>query len=448
MRIDQIYYPPSYTGQHFKEKDNVYLNKILKEYYDDTLPCFFFSLFFSMDVLKNHKGLAIIIANSSLDIVIENYEYFKKRLNNKNLVFISTSFIMTKELKKLEFDSIEFPFMGTKYEKPLKKKGKNIYFYSCLNRVDSLSEYGYFRIKKILKKYFPHLRLICGMSVPQTEQPDIDDKFIKFTQSELYDVYTDCFLGIRLVKFDGLSDTVQTLGMLGINTIWNGGTPSGLSFDSDEDIIFHIKNEEQKIGTIDQNLSDTCKDFLDPNNYEYIFNSDTYDNYFNNIFKPPIIFKQDLPIITQNFYTNLYLFSIINYYIFSNNVINYEIISNDNILQININKILSKDGKLDFYMKIFGIRFNVEFDYLKRYSDKNIVGFLEIHSNLPIKLFNGVKWINYDVDNIVENNFVFEISKIHKWRIGIADYWLNDNLDKENILFLIDKIEFKIHDIV
>ena len=41
MFIEQIYYPNNDTGKHFKNIDNVYLNKILKPYHDKNKPSFF-----------------------------------------------------------------------------------------------------------------------------------------------------------------------------------------------------------------------------------------------------------------------------------------------------------------------------------------------------------------------------------------------------------------------
>ena len=60
------------------------------------------------------------------------------------------------------------------------------------------------------------------------------------------------------------------------------GTPSALSYESEADIINHIKNEEMSIGYTDNSLASLCKTYLDLNNksYEYIFNTDTYTNNF------------------------------------------------------------------------------------------------------------------------------------------------------------------------
>ena len=67
-----------------------------------------------------------------------------------------------------------------------------------------------------------------------------------------------------------------------------------LSYETDDDIIYHIQNEEKKINEIDEELSIRCHNFLNPINYNYIFNSDSYANDNKNF---PILYNNtNLPI--------------------------------------------------------------------------------------------------------------------------------------------------------
>lgn len=417
----------------------------------------FFSLFFSINTLKEHTGLAIIIVNTSLELIINNIDYFNERINNKNLVFISTSLFMTNELSKMNFNSIEYPFSVKVNKNILKPKGKNIYFYSCDDKYSNMSFYGYFRIKNILKHYFPHINLICAKAINGNKH-HTPDNFKIYNQTELKDIYDNCFLGIRLVNFDGLSDTVQSLGMLGIKTIWNGGTPSGLYYETDDDIIYHIQNEEKKINSIDEELSNLCYEFLNPANYNYIFDTDTYSDFLLKNKTFPKHFKKIEYSIPKSFYINLNIFLINNYYIYHNNIIKYDVLNENNYiyindkymnifedkLKINIHKILD-----DRYMKIFGIKFNNQLLGIEnKYNNEYLIGNLVIESNLPLKLFNGIEWINYNLNNIKIDNFKLKISNLNKWRVGISDNWLNDNLNKENIEFIINKINYNIIEII
>lgn len=453
MIINQIYYPPGFTGSHFKELDNVYINKLLLPYYDINKPCIFFSCFFNINVLKQHIGLALIIINSGLTILNNNMEYFKHRMYEcKNLVFLSASSFITKKLTTMGFNYIEFPFNCNNITHQLKPKGDCIYFYSCDDSFNNLYNYGYFRIKNILINYFPHIKLICGKSYPynSTKEEDTPDNFkIYNNKTELIDIYQKCFLGIRLVTFDGLSDSVQTLGMLGIPTIWNGGTPSGLSYETDDDIIYHIQNEEKKINEIDEELSIHCHNFLNPINYDYIFNADSYTNDNKNF---PMLYNNiNLPNFSKTFYKNKNIFFINNYYIFHNNIIEYDIKktnnilkpNNINILHINIHKILN-----DKHMNIFGIRFNNQLLGIEhKYGDEYLIGQLIVESNLPLKIFNGNNWINSNLNNIIIKNFKIKISTLNKWRVGISNDWLNNNLNTNSVDFIINRIEFKIDEI-
>jgi hypothetical protein len=422
---------------------------------------FFFSLFFNINILKEHTGLAIIIVNSSLTLIINNMDYFKYRINNKNLVFMTTSLFIKKELTKLNFNFIEYPFSVTNNKHTLKPKGQNIYFYSCDDTYNNLYNYGYFRIKNILKKYFPHINLICAKSC-QSISHNIPDNFKIYNKNELLDIYYKCFLGIRLVTFDGLSDTVQSLGMLGIKTIWNGGTPSGLSYETDDDIIYHIQNEEKKIGTYDEELANLCYDYLYPKNYNYIFDTNTYDDFLFKNTELPTLFKNTEIKIPKSFYVNLNIFLLNNYYIYHNNFIKYDILNTkpknitvsninskysyifEDIFKINIHEILD-----DKYMYIFGVRFNNQLLGIEyKYKDEYLIGKLLIESNLPLKIFDGKNWINYNLNNVEIDNFKIKISNLNKWRVGISDEWINNNLNKNNVEFLINDIKFNINEIV
>lgn len=156
-------------------------------------------------------------------------------------------------------------------------------------------------------------------------------------------------------------------------------------------------------------------------------------------------------IFTKNFYYDiknvLYRF---NYYIFDNNTIKYQInhdmtiLDENESLNIIINKIVCTNNKLDFNMEIFGIRFNQE-SISKNYTNSIIKGKLKLNSNMPLKIFNGKKWLHINMNTYDDN---FEIYNIDKWRISPSNEFLNSNLEKENIEFIIYDVQFKINEII
>jgi len=271
QHIDQIFFPDEFS--HFNNKENQC--SFLKPYYDVNQPSFFFSTRALDHILYTHKGIAIMIVNNSVLPLIEKIYEVKKK---KGLYFISTSKLVSNYLKHLGLKYIEFPWGASVI--PLNananKKGNCVYFYGdAPNR----NHYGYHIIKRIMKQNFPHLKLITACHpINQRANKNLPNGFPSFSEHALNEVYKKVFVGVRLTRFDGLAGSVQDLGIRGIKTIWNGGTPSALSYESEADIINHIKNEEMSIGSTDNSLASLCKNYLDLNNesYKYIFNINTY----------------------------------------------------------------------------------------------------------------------------------------------------------------------------
>lgn len=122
------------------------------------------------------------------------------------------------------------------------------------------------------------------------------------------------------------------------------------------------------------------------------------------------------------------LTDINNLYFFHNNVIKYELQKYGTYIVICIEKILSKNNKLDENMKIFGIN-------IRGFNFLSVNLKLELESNLPIKIFTGKKWINYN-KNIIEDDIFIE--DINKWQISISDDFLEKNIEQRNVLFTIN----------
>lgn len=283
--IDQYFQPEQFKHFH-EEGTNFY--KILKPYSDVNAPAFFYSTLSIEQIMLNHKGPAVMIVNNDIRPVQRNLDWVR---NRKNLYFISTSKLMSVYLDGLGLKYVEFPWhVGDLRTVKSYPKGNSVYFYG-VGPHDNL--YGYHIFTRLMKKHFPHLNVIYARYSPSLHP------FVNYTKQQLNEVYKNVFVSVRMTRFDGLSDTVQSLGVRGIKTIWNGGTPSALSYGSEQDIINHIRNEEKTIGFNDIELSNTCKKYLDPINpmYEYIFDIKTYSEYRDT----PKLFINDKPLTFQDF---------------------------------------------------------------------------------------------------------------------------------------------------
>ncbi len=262
--ISQYFLPSQF--KHFHEDGNIF-NTFLRPYSDVNAPSFFYSTRSIEQIMLNHQGPAVMIVNNDIRPIQNHLEWCK---NRKDLYFISTSKLMSIYLDGLGLGYVEFPWhVGNTQKVKPHPKGNSVYFYGA-GKSDNL--YGYHIFPKLMKENFPHLNIIYARYSP-TLYP-----FVHYTKEQLNDVYKKVFVSVRMTRFDGLSDSVQSLGIRGVKTIWNGGTPSALSYGSEVDIINHIRNEEKTIGQTDTVLSEACKKYLDPTNpeYDYIFNLETY----------------------------------------------------------------------------------------------------------------------------------------------------------------------------
>lgn len=283
--IDQYFQPDVFKHFH-EEGTNFY--KFLKPYSDVNAPAFFYSTRSIEQIFLHHKGPAVMIVNNDIRPIQQNLEHVK---NRKNLYFISTSKLMSVYLDGLGLKYVEFPWhVGDLRTVTSHPKGNSLYFYGA-GKNDNL--YGYHILPRIMKQYFPHINVIYAR-YSHSLFP-----FVNYTKKQLSEIYKNVFVAVRLTRFDGLSDTVQSLGVRGIKTIWNGGTPSALSYSSEQDIIEHIRNEERTIGFNDIELSNTCKQYLDPINpiYKYIFDIKTYEECRNS----HKLFINDKPLTFQDF---------------------------------------------------------------------------------------------------------------------------------------------------
>jgi len=285
--ITQYFIPEIF--KHFHEDGSLF-NTFLKPYSDVNAPSFFYSTQCMDHIMLHHKGPAIMIVNNDIRPIQNNLEWVK---NKKDFYFISTSKLMSIYLDNLGLKYVEFPWNVSNMEKIMPHpKGTDVYFYTSCGKTDNL--YGYHILPRLIKDNFPHLNVIYARYNPSLHP------FVHYTKKQLNEVYKKVFVAVRLTRFDGLSDTVQSLGIRGIKTIWNGGTPSALSYESEKDIIDHIRNEEKTIGQTDTALSAKCKAYLNPTlpEYQYIFDLNTYKE---NTGQYPKLFFNDKPLKFNDF---------------------------------------------------------------------------------------------------------------------------------------------------
>ncbi|XWV24942.1 hypothetical protein QJ856_gp0839 [Tupanvirus deep ocean] len=248
----------------------------LEIYNNDYEPAIFYGIWSKndLDTLKRNKSLKVIIwtggdinhnierTEESINVVLHNVNTIKKLDKIKH---ISISTFISKSLTELNLSFKEVPFMGIDFDmyKPV-KKGKSIYIYTV---VGTGRYYGSHFYDKLIKKYKDiNFIFACWKN---------SEEYIKknnyknphpikyYDKKELVEkIYPQCFLGLRLTVHDGLSATVQELGLMGIKCIHNGNGPNNLNYKTFDDICRHIDNERKTIGLCDYELSEKVKKYL------------------------------------------------------------------------------------------------------------------------------------------------------------------------------------------
>jgi len=82
----------------------------------------------------------------------------------------------------------------------------------------------------------------------------------QYNHDDLMDIYRKCFIGVRLLDHDGLSNSIIEMGLMGRKTISNGGLPYTIKWKKGGDIKDSIISERKK-GNINE-VSDSYKELL------------------------------------------------------------------------------------------------------------------------------------------------------------------------------------------
>lgn len=209
--------------------------------YDINVPCLFVGNYRQRDEDKilNHKGFKVLLWGGT-DITKEGRI---DNLKGKSIFHIAQSRWQADVLNEAGVKYVYLPmfFGNIDYWKP-EILGNKIYVYGHGEK------YGIPMIKRIME-------LVPFEFILTNYRSHYDE-------AQLYDLYKKCFVGLRLTKFDGTAHSVQEMGLMGRRTIWNGKTPSAISWENIDNIIKTINEESKKIGTLQFQIAKDTYDFL------------------------------------------------------------------------------------------------------------------------------------------------------------------------------------------
>lgn len=247
-RIKQFYSSPelNHFRAHFSR------NYGLSDYYSKDEPSVFYGCYSEHDLnmIRSHRSLGVVVWGGS-DIM--NKVRLRRILEKKNLRYVARSDFIVEDLLNSGVGSTCFrkiPLISTNVGsfQPTIKKNK-IYCYKTANykvRQDAMYE----EVKTKLRGRFKIIE---------------KDPRTKINQSEMDKLLGECFIGLRLVSHDGLSNTVIELGLKGRKCLWNGGSPNSIPYKNADDVVNSIFDESRTIGTIDKPMSDSVAEFVETN---------------------------------------------------------------------------------------------------------------------------------------------------------------------------------------
>lgn len=394
----------------------------------------FFGLYKERDinVLFGIKKKIILIFGGTDTLQTRNYTKKNfislKKKKCKNIKYISISNYIYNDLKLRDIDSIPFylSFTNTSLFNPC-VKGNKIFIYDVPN------EYVYHTqlIDEIIKLYGENKFIrVSKFKVPYEEMPKN---------------YSQCFIGLRLTKHDGNSNSVQELGLMGIKCVHNSHFYNSISFNNLDDIIQAIENEKKKINTIDNLTSKICKnntincdpcDLIYDNNvnfevtiivYSYNDNCDQFCNSIKSVLFQHMV-KSTVIIVT--FENDICCQYIEKYY---KDYCNLQLIT---VPKINIHDdcrkyYLINKGLKNIKTDWFFIISTNEISYSYK-SIKEIKKLIKYNKNICVSNYNIINNNNLDNSNIInlDANNIHISSMMNK---KILEFYLREGFDYQNL---------------
>lgn len=199
----------------------------LSDKFENTL---FFGLYDKYDYYKifNHLGNIHLMwggtdTNINYKIRFKVLYKISEYLNIKHVV-ISEYIANSLDKFNIKYTMIYLNIVDTNIFKPLEQLGKNIYIYNGFTKGNE-EIYNKSLYEQIMQK-IPEFNYILSnnLSVDYEQMPNI---------------YSKCFIGLRLTNYDGNANTVQEFNAMNIPIIFNG--IGGIKWSNIDDIIDTIK---------------------------------------------------------------------------------------------------------------------------------------------------------------------------------------------------------------
>jgi hypothetical protein len=198
-----------------------------------------------LDIYLKHKSDVILVWQGSDAMKLT--EEWADILKTREAKHYSISHWITDSLNKHGIKSTYAPISATLGNANPIPRGNSIFFYTSHESKESSDHYGEFMIDEIRKK--------TGLNI-------IVATHDTYNKSDLYDVYKDCFINLRLTTHDGLPNCNLEMGLLGRRSIFNGMVPCSIKWTSIDSICNSIMHEYYRRGESNKDIADLTDIFV------------------------------------------------------------------------------------------------------------------------------------------------------------------------------------------
>lgn len=246
MKINQVYSAFGPLGAAFKKRIGI------PPYRNPDIPVLFFGCYGNQieKALKNNCFVVIVWRGSDIVGFKENKDWVNSVRGRENIKHVAISNFIEDDLKELGFPYKSIPITSHVInDVPLHPPGESIYLYK-----DGV--YGKDIIPTVKDRLSDFNFIMCNHKTHD--------------RRGIMHVYKECFIGIRAIDHDGLSNTAIELGLMGRPIIWNGNTPNAIRYTDAEDIVAKVKEaysvrKEHDYAELSEKMKLflECEDFLD-----------------------------------------------------------------------------------------------------------------------------------------------------------------------------------------
>lgn len=214
----------------------------LQPYSDSTAPVVMYGLYKPEDYefLSLHKPPVIVLWRGS-DALILNQAKADVISKKKNCKHYAVSKDVQRSLLKWRIESEVMPITSTPDSIKCEPRGEGVYCYigngspnmvlkykvNTLNRLNDMLPYEFYFVR-----------------------------FGQYSFDELKEIYKKCFVGIRLLEHDGMSNSILEMGLMGRRTISNSDLPHTIKWNKYSDIYKSINTQYMKREKDNSKISD------------------------------------------------------------------------------------------------------------------------------------------------------------------------------------------------